>query len=192
MSPAEIKTHYSAAELAAMKLPGLPTTKVAFRDKADREQWAFVEKKGIGGTRREYALPAGVMAAIKNKAAKAIASSMNTPSLPARREEQLPLIETEALSLKTDARRGVLQTLELLMQRSGYPMKKAASTLIDMARLGLQEPDDERRGHWLHGPARHRDGEQPAVQLPGARRDREAAPDHLGKRGQEPAWLHRP
>ncbi|STB70895.1 Mu transposase C-terminal domain-containing protein [Chromobacterium violaceum] len=131
-----VKSHYSASELAALHLRGLPTSKVALIARAERESWPYVETTGRGGIRREYTPPAEVVAAIKAKAAESVAAAMPAPALPIRREEQLPLIETEAQSLKADARRGVLQALEMLMKRSGYPLKKAAATLLDMARLG--------------------------------------------------------
>lgn len=131
-----LKSHYTASELSALKLKGLPTSKGKLIAKAERECWSFIEAKGKGGTRREYAPPVEIVAAIKAKAAENVAATMPAPSLPIRREEQLPLIETEAQALKADARRGVLQALEMLMQRSGYPMKKAAAVLIDMARIG--------------------------------------------------------
>ena len=51
-----LKTRYSASELAQMGLPCLPTTKVGIANKAERENWAFVETKGVGGTRREYTI----------------------------------------------------------------------------------------------------------------------------------------
>ena len=56
-----IKTHYSAKELAEMRLDGLPTTKVNMIAFAKRKGWAFIEIKGRGGVRREYVLPAEVM-----------------------------------------------------------------------------------------------------------------------------------
>ncbi|MBN4664213.1 transposase [Pandoraea nosoerga] len=130
-----IKTHYSAAELAAMRLAGLPTTKANVIAMALREGWVSQPRSGRGGG-YEYAPPANVLAAIKAKAAEQLAATLPAPSLPTRREEQLPLIETEAQALKADARKGVLLALDLLMQRSGYPMKKAAAVLIDMARIG--------------------------------------------------------
>lgn len=130
-----LKSHYSAAELSALQVEGLPTSKGKLIAKAERECWSFVETKGKGGTRREYSPPAEVLAAIRAKAAEKVAA-LSAPVLPIQREEQLPLIETEAQALKADARRGVLQALEMLMQRSGYPMKKAAAVLIDMARVG--------------------------------------------------------
>jgi hypothetical protein len=47
----------TAAEIAALKLPGLPTSKVGVRALAEREGWSFEERKGVGGTRRVYSLP---------------------------------------------------------------------------------------------------------------------------------------
>ncbi len=136
MTQLVVKTHYSAADLAAMNLSILPGTKVAIRTKAEREGWAYVQAKGVGGTRREYVPPVEVMDAIKAKAAQVLVSTMPAKTLPARKIEQLPLVATEAQTLKADARKGVLLALELLMQRSGYPMKKAARVLIEMARKG--------------------------------------------------------
>lgn len=53
---------YSAAEIAQMSLPGLPTTKSNVIVRAKNEAWAFVEEKGVGGTRRMYELPARYLA----------------------------------------------------------------------------------------------------------------------------------
>jgi hypothetical protein len=52
----------SASEIASLKLPGLPTSKVAIISKAQREGWYFEEATGIGGTRRVYELPAKYVA----------------------------------------------------------------------------------------------------------------------------------
>ena len=57
------KTHYSCAELAAMKLPGMPGTERGWRKVVDRDSYAHIEvaaKGGKGGLRREYAPPAAV------------------------------------------------------------------------------------------------------------------------------------
>lgn len=131
-----LKSHYSASELSLMQLPGFPTTKVGVAAKAERECWPSVEATGIGGTRREYAPPALVIESIRIKAAEELVASAVLPTRIERREEQLPLIETEDQALKADARKGVLLALDLLMRRSGYPMKKAAAVLLDTARLG--------------------------------------------------------
>lgn len=44
-----MKTHYSCAELAAMKLPGLPTTERAIQITAARESWPKIKRSGRGG-----------------------------------------------------------------------------------------------------------------------------------------------
>jgi len=52
-----MKTHYSCAELAALKLPGYPTNRQNWHELAKREGWELVEVKGRGGKggiRREY------------------------------------------------------------------------------------------------------------------------------------------
>lgn len=136
MSQVIVKTHYSAAELAAMRLPMLPTTKANVIAMAERSLWEFIEVTGRGGARREYLPPADVMEAIRGKADQALIAAVPAKTLPKREIEQLSLVTTEAQNLKADARKGVLLALELLMQRSGYPMKKAARVLIEMARKG--------------------------------------------------------
>jgi len=52
-----VKKLLSAAEIAKLGLPDLPTTKVAIAARAERENWHFEERKGLGGTRRVYELP---------------------------------------------------------------------------------------------------------------------------------------
>ena len=53
------KTHYTCRELAALKLPGYPTTDEGWRLTVTREGWPCFEHKGRGrgGIRREYAPP---------------------------------------------------------------------------------------------------------------------------------------
>ncbi|MBA5605866.1 hypothetical protein H3H36_10895 [Duganella sp. FT3S] len=48
----------SASEIAALKIPGLPTTRAAVNVMAKRDGWEFELATGIGGTRRLYRLPA--------------------------------------------------------------------------------------------------------------------------------------
>lgn len=50
-------TLYSAAEIAAMRLPGLPTTKARVLERAAAEGWTFEERTGLGGKRRMFAIP---------------------------------------------------------------------------------------------------------------------------------------
>ncbi len=43
------KTHYSCAELAAMRLPQYPTTERGWRDLVAREDWEGQKRAGRGG-----------------------------------------------------------------------------------------------------------------------------------------------
>lgn len=136
MKTVDIKTHYSATELAALGLTCLPGTNVAVRGKAEREGWEFIETKGVGGTRREYAPPAAVMDAIREKAAQEVVALVPAKRLALKPEDQLPLIVAEEQAQQLDARKGVLLALDTLMARFGYPLKKAARVLIELARNG--------------------------------------------------------
>lgn len=49
---------YSAAEIGAMGLLGLPRTKTAIIARAKAEGWPFEERKDLGGTKRMYKVPA--------------------------------------------------------------------------------------------------------------------------------------
>lgn len=140
MSDRNLKTHYSAAELAELNLPNIPTTKANVILFAERMEWPSIEVRGRGGIRREYVPPAEIVEAIRVKAAQELVATTPAKRLALRPEDQLPLIETENQSLKADARKGVLLALETLMNRSGYPLKKAARTLVSMARTGEANP----------------------------------------------------
>jgi Mu DNA-binding domain len=56
------KKLHSASEIAQMKLPGLPHTKSSVITRATREGWHFEEAKGVGGTKRLYAIPTRYLA----------------------------------------------------------------------------------------------------------------------------------
>jgi putative transposase len=139
MMPAFNKTHYSAAELASMQLPGIPTSKGKALAKAIREGWKYVETKGVGGTRREFVPPAAVLDAIKTRAAQQLVASVPAQTLPAPLS-QATVAHTEAQSLVGDARKGVLEALNAIMGSTGYPLKKAARHLLVLARQGEASP----------------------------------------------------
>lgn len=134
-----VKTHYSAAELAGMSLPGLPRSKGKMLAKAEREAWKFVESTGKGGVRRHYLPPNEVIAAINERAAKQLVAVAPVSSLPAVRS-QTTAAHTEAQTLVGDARKGVLDALNAIMERTGYPLKKAARHLLVLAREGEANP----------------------------------------------------
>lgn len=63
-----MKTHYSSAELAAMKLPGLPGSERRMNDRANKEGWVSRQvpgKGGKGGLRTEYQPPKAVLRLIQ-------------------------------------------------------------------------------------------------------------------------------
>ncbi|EBX0321760.1 transposase, partial [Salmonella enterica subsp. enterica serovar Oranienburg] len=49
VSSANLKTHYSAQELADLKLPGVPSTRPGVTAKAKREGWLGQPRKERGG-----------------------------------------------------------------------------------------------------------------------------------------------
>jgi hypothetical protein len=63
----QVKTHYSCAELAAMKLAGMPGSDRRMRDLVERESWLFIEEKSRGrvGVTRLYAPPARILKLIE-------------------------------------------------------------------------------------------------------------------------------
>jgi hypothetical protein len=52
-----VKEWLSASEIAKLKLPGLPSTKVAIATRAEREKWPTKGATGLGGQRFVYQVP---------------------------------------------------------------------------------------------------------------------------------------
>lgn len=80
---------YSAAELAAMKLPGLPTTEKRLRERAQKEGWVSRQVPGKGGKsglRTEYQPPKAVrdtiLAQHLQASSSGVAASPAAPALP--------------------------------------------------------------------------------------------------------------
>lgn len=48
---------YTAAEIGAMKIPGLPTSKQGILARAEKEEWYFEKKLGLGGVRKVFKIP---------------------------------------------------------------------------------------------------------------------------------------
>lgn len=138
MSSLIVKTHYSAAELVKACAPGLPTSKAAMIARADREAWPYVEVTGVGGLRREYAPPANVMEAVKARVAQRLVTAVQpTANVPAVRvAQQRELLETDAQRLTADARKGILTTLDRLMEQCHISRETAMITLLTQAKAG--------------------------------------------------------
>lgn len=133
MNQISMKNQYTAAELAGMSISGLPTTKAKIIALAERSGWTFNEVSGRGGMRREYTPPAHVMAAIRDKAAQQVAALAPVPVATAVAIKDRGHY-TESQNLTADARKGVINALNRIMKETGYPLKKAARTLLAFAR----------------------------------------------------------
>lgn len=136
---AVVKSHYAAAELAAMSLPALPTTMQGINQRAKNDRWDSRKRVGRGGG-REYAfasLPAQVQSEIRRRTANALVNVASTTApVPARQKAQLDLVETDAQRLKGDARKGILTTLDRLMAQCQISREAAMTTLLTQAKLG--------------------------------------------------------
>ncbi len=66
-----MKTHYSCAEMAALRLPDFPTTERGWRKAVDRDAYPFIEQKsgGRNGVTRLYAPPERIAKLIASRAA---------------------------------------------------------------------------------------------------------------------------
>ncbi|MGL6047668.1 MAG: DNA-binding protein, partial [Vogesella sp.] len=127
-----IKSHYSAAELVAMRLPGLPATIQGLGLRAKHESWASRKRQGRGGG-REFALTSLPQAAqdfIRTAAARELLASLPVPGAaqrkaPALRDAQLALPLTTEQQTIEGARLGVLAHIEELMQGCGLTKERA-------------------------------------------------------------------
>ncbi len=149
---ASAKSHYSAAELAALRLPGLPTSERNIRARADREGWNYVvtPSRGRSGERREFAaasLPAEARAGLLQHAVTAVTATART--LPKQSSAVRPTGAlaapvalfpesdlTDRQRLERDARAGVLSAVRRLQADTGCSQEAALTTLLTSARAG--------------------------------------------------------
>lgn len=134
-----LKTHYNAAELAAMQLEGIPATRENIQRMAERESWPRQKRSGRGGG-NEYAPPAAIMEQIRARQAQQLLASAAQLPVPAevktlpvktvRREEQMVLTLTDAQQLRASARKGVLISVEKLMAGCGISKEAALTALL--------------------------------------------------------------
>ncbi|WP_189460684.1 Mu transposase C-terminal domain-containing protein [Jeongeupia chitinilytica] len=135
--------HYSAAELAEMRLCGVPGSKKGVLLFVEREAWSFVEVVGNGGVRKEFQPPEAVMAQIRERTAQQlladsaklpVPSSLKTVTSEVVMGVPVPAAQTmlqltDAQRLRTDCRKGVLMSVERLMAGCGIG-KEAAITAV--------------------------------------------------------------
>lgn len=141
MSVTQIKTQYSAKDLADMRLDGLPTTKVGVVKLAEREGWAFVEVDGNGGKRREYKPPAHVMSAIKAKMLDTLmpeianSASEQLTTLPVAHIGAPAHLSTHQANVE-GARRMVLAAIDRINREAGVSREAAMTTMLTQAKCG--------------------------------------------------------
>lgn len=129
--------YYTAAQLAELKLPGLPEER-AIQLKAKREGWPSRPRSGKGGG-AEY--PASALPAEAQKALAARALRETKANLPAQLD--LPL----ATDLKTyqrgtmESRAVVLAEIDRMMITEGLSQGRAVAALIDAVQTGSVSPD---------------------------------------------------
>lgn len=151
-----MKTHYSAAELAGLRLPGIPATERGINSAAVKCAWTYREVKGRGGrsgTRKEYAataLPPPARQALIERQLTHVSSSPATTAgvLPA---EPVPLTLagllmpqaaaslTDAQRTERDARKAVLAAIQRLQASTACSRAAAMHTLLTTARAGTLE-----------------------------------------------------
>lgn len=143
----DLKTHYSCAELAEMKLPGLTTDPKNMRGKANREGWIGQKRTGRGGG-FEYQPPAKIMALIKEQLLKTMVQS--TPALPDIKNQptDLAIKPINPGNLKdwqreiAQARSAICMEVKRLATVSGT--ERAIRTVIDLAEREVLPPQLQR------------------------------------------------
>lgn len=166
MSQVELKTHYSAAELAEMKLPGMPGTERGIHIMAGREGWE--SRRKIKGKGCEYALtslPDAAARAIKDRLVTSMISApaVSVPTLPMK-AAQLELALTSRQQTVEGARKGVLVAIDRLMAGCGVTREAAIHTLLTQAKAGTLDPHLERMLRAAHdGRGRKGDSPYPSV-----------------------------
>lgn len=150
-----VKIHYSAAELASLKLNDLPSTRDGIRLLAERAAWPSIEVTGRGGIRREYAPPPAVMTQIRARAAQQLlAATHGTSVAPSggTQRDLLPRDLNDKQRQRETARKAVLNAVEKLVAQCRISKESAIAVLrADAARepagtaaMMLQAAEDER------------------------------------------------
>lgn len=149
------KTHYSAVELAALQLPGLPGTERNIRALAERAAWSVreVPARGRTGTRREYAvaaLPAVARQALLERKLSTVTSLAPVPAiagvLPAAPTLAGLLVPqscrdlTDDQRIERDARAGVVAAIRRFQAEAGCSQERAMHALLATAASGRADP----------------------------------------------------
>jgi len=126
----------TAAEIAALKLPGLPGDKSAVIRRTDREGWKRQKRKGRGGG-FEYHVSNLPGAAQKALVSRALAAPAKPAALPViKNARELKAFQREAL----EARATLLAEIDRLVV-GGLGRSKAIETMAEMAKARQLAPE---------------------------------------------------
>jgi putative transposase len=135
-----VDKYLKASQIAALKLPGLPTDKSAVIRRAEREKWPSRKSSGNGGG-FEYPLTALPIAAREELIERELRASRPARP-PAHRTVdagELKHFQRSAM----EARAALLAEIDLLVL-GGHGQSKAIDALIDMAAAGTLSPELQR------------------------------------------------
>lgn len=139
-----LKTQYSCAELAAMKLPGMPETKKGWIDLVTREDWGKQKRAGRGGG-YEYQPPAPIMAQIKELTLKQLASQSAEITPIAQQLQEAKALIANPGNLQNwqrdiaTARLAICAEVRRLAAAGGT--ERAIQAVIDLAARGSLRPE---------------------------------------------------
>lgn len=128
----EIAKFYTAAEIADLKLPGLPTTDRAIQIKAKQEDWSFIDRKGRGGGKLYAidALPERARQALTRRSLNQSNVVVKTPLL--KTGENLKDYQRQTML----ARIGVLNEWQRISDDFCLSRSRAAKELVILAKSG--------------------------------------------------------
>jgi len=113
--------HLSAAEIAKLSLPGLPSSKRGVIFAAERRRWRWIEQNGRGGRRRLYCIedfPEPARAALEQRRAKLVSANLRPVGRPQGSDffTAHPEIADAVEALIAEQSRSAPRVLELLAQ----------------------------------------------------------------------------
>lgn len=111
-----MKSFYSCAELAEMKIQGLPLSKPGIKLRAEKEGWQSREvaaKGGKGGIKTEYQPPKKVLDLIKKHSLGQALEAVKQPLIEPEKSTDLTLAKVNVSELK-DWQRSTAEALSLI------------------------------------------------------------------------------
>lgn len=144
MSVNNLKTHYSAKELAELSLTCLPKTNQGVLYQAKKQNWKACKKVGVGGEILEFALielPDNVQQEIRTKLLKLLPAETSKGELSIKRQ-QLKLAQVSQRQLSTaDGRITVVRWYLGQEKRLALSRNKAMNMVVEAVATG-QIPEE--------------------------------------------------